>query len=417
MLIQDLTIQCGAVFSALIALPGEPPGRAYRMHVRATVDDPFVQLARTSAPGGGITAATTTGGVTLTISAGSDVTEMLQPEHGAAVWVYDVESYTTSADAARVVSGQVHATLDVTRTTAATPAASALGLLSYSELQALSPAQKLIVQTNAGFTGGTGSVTAADITDATPTGRDILTGALPVATQALLAAEVAARLAGDAANAAAIAAKPSAGDVLTLAANQFASDFSPQAGFGVLVNGRVISAPNKVANALTTVNVDISAPPVTIDGDIVSYDGSVWILAGQTVVGENGAYIAGTDGLGEQTFTRGLAYIWDGVIGGGSHANEYYICVGSKVVRVDNLLPPIPNAARSLSQVFGDGTATEFTFTHNLNNKYASISLVNDLDASDLWPSPPVTARTLNTITLTFATAPATFQFFATIQG
>lgn len=148
----ELTLDIGATFNPAITLDSSQTGRTHRAHIRETVASTSVMIAFST--GSGITLV----GDTVTLYAGADVTELLNLATDAAHWVIDIESVgATAADVRREARGIVIVSRDVTRTTEATPAPSALGLVAYSEPQTLTEPQKTQARDNIGAGTGGGS--------------------------------------------------------------------------------------------------------------------------------------------------------------------------------------------------------------------------------------------------------------------
>jgi hypothetical protein len=65
--------------------------------------------------------------------------------------------------------------------------------------------------------------------------------------------------------------------------------------------------------------------------------------------------------------------------------------------------------------LFGNGTATTFTITHNLNNTSVLAQIVREASGSFVYPD--ITISGSNDITLEFSTAPATNEYRANVYG
>jgi hypothetical protein len=65
--------------------------------------------------------------------------------------------------------------------------------------------------------------------------------------------------------------------------------------------------------------------------------------------------------------------------------------------------------------LFGNGTATSFTITHNLNNTSVLTQVIREASGSFVYPD--ITISGSNAITLEFTTAPATNEFRANVYG
>lgn len=102
------------------------------------------------------------------------------------------------------------------------------------------------------------------------------------------------------------------------------------------------------------------------------------------------------------------ALVWVQVGGGTSYTAGDGIQISAGVISVDPA-----KTARKASATIGDGTATTITFTHNLNTKDVSVSVREvSTDAGVLcdW-----VANGVNTVQLTFGTAPSSGQYRVTV--
>lgn len=69
----------------------------------------------------------------------------------------------------------------------------------------------------------------------------------------------------------------------------------------------------------------------------------------------------------------------------------------------------------SFSAVVGDGTSTSITLTHNLNTRNVVVSVKKTSNYVEV--DCDVAASTVNTVTLTFGTAPTVNQYLVTVVG
>jgi hypothetical protein len=96
--------------------------------------------------------------------------------------------------------------------------------------------------------------------------------------------------------------------------------------------------------------------------------------------------------------------------GGASYTAGTGISIAGSVISVN-----VAVTARKASGTVGDGTATTLSFTHNLNTQDVSVSVRqtsnNEVVLAD------VVANTVNTVQLTFATAPAVGAYRVTVVG
>jgi hypothetical protein len=159
---------------------------------------------------------------------------------------------------------------------------------------------------------------------------------------------------------------------------------------GQLVAGSAITVTEGTVNADKVFNI-------TSDGAItIGTTATTW-----SQLGGSGAAYTGSNGilLTGQNFT-GVA---DPVSGGG-------IIVGAAGFKVDTAV-----VARKLSATIGNGALTVIPVTHNLGTQDVEVSL-RDVATNTAYITDYV-ATDINTVTFTFATAPTTSQFRATIVG
>lgn len=192
--------------------------------------------------------------------------------------------------------------------------------------------------------------------------------------------------------------------------------------------------------AATTANITLSGAQ-TIDGVSVVAGDRV-LVKNQTAASGNGIYLAatgswtratdfdtGTEALGAATFvsegtsqgnqvwlqtadapitigTTSLVFVQVG--GGASYTAGNGVTINSGVIAVD---PTV--VVRKASATIGDGSATTVTFTHNLNTQDIIVSVrevtTNNAVLTDY------TANGVNTVQLTFGTAPTTGQYRVTV--
>lgn len=196
------------------------------------------------------------------------------------------------------------------------------------------------------------------------------------------------------------------------------------------------------ARAATTANITLSGAQ-TIDGVSVIAGDRV-LVKSQTAGAANGIYVAAAGAwtratdfdaasevlgaavfvsegttLGNQVWlmttdapvtlgTTALAFAQVG--GGASYTAGTGISISGGVIAIDTAV-----TARKASATIGDGTATTITVTHNLGTQDVAVS-VRDA-ASNAGVLCDWVANGSNTVQLTFATAPTTGQYRATITG
>lgn len=104
------------------------------------------------------------------------------------------------------------------------------------------------------------------------------------------------------------------------------------------------------------------------------------------------------------------ALVWDQVGGGQSYTAGNGITITGAVIAVDTGV-----VARKASATIGDGTATTITVTHNLNTQDVVVSVREASTNAGViadW-----VANGVNTIQLTFGTAPTSGQYRVTVTG
>lgn len=192
--------------------------------------------------------------------------------------------------------------------------------------------------------------------------------------------------------------------------------------------------------AATTANITLSGAQ-TIDGVSVIAGDRV-LVKNQTTGSGNGIYVAatgawtratdmdtGTEAFGAATFisegtTLGntvwlqtadapitigtTALVFAQIGGGSSYTAGNGVTISSGVIAVD---PTV--VARKASATIGDGTATTITFTHNLNTQ--DVLVMVRLVSSNEQVIVDNVANGVNTVQLTFGTAPTSGQYRVTV--
>jgi len=246
---------------------------------------------------------------------------------------------------------------------------------------------------------------------------------------------------------------------INLGSPSVASDAANKAYVDAKVNGNVWK---EAVRAASTTNISLSAPGSTID-DVTLSAGDAILLKNQTDGSENGIYVwAGAsaalvrraDANSSENLVPGTTVVveegtknhdtsftlsTDGPItldttaltfvksgGGDTYINgdglsltgttfsvkakpQGGITVDSTGVSVDNTV------ARVKSADIGDGNTTAIAFVHNLGTYDVVVSVKDKTSHDEVYPD--VTATDLNTVTLTFATAPTTGEFRVTVIG
>lgn len=225
--------------------------------------------------------------------------------------------------------------------------------------------------------------------------------------------------------AAGIASKPPVNAVATanvvLATNGLAAvgGYTPVDNDRILVVGQTANTENGVYNAhaaaWTRTTVDGAAP-----GEIEP--GAMWLAVSGTAAGSQyrvattGTIVLGTTPLSivqfgaGQTYTQGNGITLTGSAFSVNPAASGGILVAAGGVSVD---PAI--VTRKFAQTIGDGTATAYVVTHNLNTQDVGFSM--RLLATQAGVEVDWAATSVNAVTVTFATAPAANAYRTVIVG
>lgn len=188
---------------------------------------------------------------------------------------------------------------------------------------------------------------------------------------------------------------------ITLSGTQTIDGIALVAGDRALVKNQTAGAANGiyiVAAGAWTRATDMDASSEVLGAAVFVSEGTVqgnqqWQMT------TDGPIVIGTTSLTWTQINAGAAYS----AGNGIAINGAQISVDTTVV------------ARKASATIGDGTATTITLTHNLNTKDVTVS-VREVATDDGvlcdWK-----ANGANTVQLTFAVAPTTGQYRATVTG
>lgn len=188
---------------------------------------------------------------------------------------------------------------------------------------------------------------------------------------------------------------------ITLSGAQSIDGVSIVAGDRVLVKNQAAGSANGIYLAAA------GAWTRAADFDIASE------LVGATVFVSEGA----TNGNSQWNMTTDApitvgttALVWAQVGGGASYTAGNGINITGGVVAVDTAV-----VARKASADIGDGSATTITVTHNLNTQDVAVSVREK--SSNAGVLVDWVANGVNTVQLTFGTAPSAAQYRATVVG
>lgn len=188
---------------------------------------------------------------------------------------------------------------------------------------------------------------------------------------------------------------------ITLSGAQTIDGVSVVAGDRVLVKNQSTGSANGIylaaAGAWTrATDFDISAELLGAScfvSEGTTNGNSVWVLT------TDGPITLGTTSL---TFTQ--------TNGGASYTAGTGISIGGGVIAIDTAV-----TARRSTAAIGDGSSTTLTFTHNLNTQDIEVSVYDAATRTGAivdW-----VANGVNTVQLTFGTAPSAGQYRVTVVG
>ncbi len=162
-------------------------------------------------------------------------------------------------------------------------------------------------------------------------------------------------------------------------------------------------------SAVYTTNQDITDLPgavAPLDNGLAPLDAEIAILTAQTNGAENGAH--------QVVIGGGYDRLYGALLD--SSTGRIYACGNGFSTKIfDPLDAPIARKYVTPSAI-GDAVANVFTITHNLNTLDVSVTLRDVSNPGANW-LPNITARTVNTVELTFTTAPTAGQFSVLVIG
>jgi len=248
--------------------------------------------------------------------------------------------------------------------------------------------------------------------------------------------------------------------ITNLASPSAASDAVNKTYVDALVNGLDWKASVRAAS---TANVTLASPGTTLDGVTLAANDRI-LLKNQTTASQNGIYVwtasgsaltRATDADSSAEVTSNMTvFVEEGTVnadtawtltnngaitldttsltftqfGGGATSYvagngltltsaTFDVGAGTGIsVAADSVAIDTAVVVRKFAANVGDGSSTTITLTHNLNTRDIQVVCYN---ATTPWDVilPDIAMPTVNTVTLTFATAPTSNQYRASVFG
>ncbi len=188
---------------------------------------------------------------------------------------------------------------------------------------------------------------------------------------------------------------------ITLSGAQTIDGVSVIAGDRVLVKSQSTAS----ANGIYLCAAGAWTRATDLDANAEALGASCFVSEGTTL--GNSVWVMTTDGpitIGTTSLT------WTQTNGGTSYTAGTGISIAGSVVSIDTSV-----TARKASAAIGDGSSTTLTFTHNLNTQDIAVSVYDTSTRTGVicdW-----VANGVNTVQLTFGTAPTSGQYRVTVVG
>lgn len=207
---------------------------------------------------------------------------------------------------------------------------------------------------------------------------------------------------------------------ITLSAAQTVDGVALVAGDRVLVKDQTTASANGIYVVASgawarsddaDANTELTAAlAVTVESGTVNAD-KVFILTtdGPVTIGTTALAFSQLGG-GQQTLTAG-----NGISLAGSVIAAVVKSGGGLVVDGTGLSIDTASVARKYSTAIGDGSATSFTVTHNLGTRDVNVELQSASTFEIVEAD--IIAATTNTVTVSFASAPAASSYRVTVIG
>ena len=179
---------------------------------------------------------------------------------------------------------------------------------------------------------------------------------------------------------------------------------------GLTVGRLVANLTGDVTGNASTATALQTARTISITGDAtwtVTFDGTANVTSGLTLA--NSGVTAGTYGSASS-----VAQVTFDAKGRATSASSVTIAItASQVTDFTSAVQAIIDGSGAVANV-GDGTNTAYTITHNLNSRDVIVQVYDNATYDTVYVD--TTRATVNTVVLTFATAPSSNAYRAIIQ-
>lgn len=167
---------------------------------------------------------------------------------------------------------------------------------------------------------------------------------------------------------------------------------------------------NLTANDILTALIDVDGSGSGLDADLL--DGQQASAFAQAAHNHTSSEITDFNAAVNALISSAIV---DGAPAALDTLNELAAALGDDANFAANVTADIATRTRSFSQLVGDGSATSFAVTHNLNTTSAHVQVYEVATGEVVWCL--IVRNNANQHTVTFANAPATDEFEVIVIG
>jgi hypothetical protein len=178
---------------------------------------------------------------------------------------------------------------------------------------------------------------------------------------------------------------------VVLAGNNFSFNPTSTGGLQTGASGASVLLPS--TSGLVTSSTGLALNPTSTGGLTTSASGSLILLNSTSGLATTSSGLAVTPGLGITISAQGAA--------GAATTNQ--VAINTDVV------------ARKYTTTIGDGTTTSYTVTHGLNTRFVQVTVFDASTYAQVFTD--VANATVNTVTISFATAPGVSAYSVVVIG